>query len=98
METKQDDRANLVDTVTEGFQLLDPTARLLVWIITRADSAHARGLVARVALRAIVEIRVRSTWTVPAGHQRSRTVSLSNARTHKCSPSWRYADTDGACT
>ncbi len=58
---------NLVDVVPKTFQLLHSTPCLLVGVIPSTNSAHAGRLVASVALRAVIKVRIWSTRTIPAG-------------------------------
>ena len=48
----------LVDTVTQTFQLLDPTSRLLIRIIPSTNSTHTRRLISCIALCAVIEVGI----------------------------------------
>jgi len=60
------DELDLVGRVAQAPQLLDARARLRIGVVPRADRAHARRLVARVRLRAVLKVRVGPSRAVDA--------------------------------
>lgn len=60
------DEFDFVARVAQLLQLLDPVPRLQERMVSRSDRAHARRLVARVALCRVFEVAVRAAWTVDA--------------------------------
>ena len=79
---EKEDRTDLVHAVTKSFQLLNAATRLFIWVITGPDGTHTRRLVPSVALRAVVEIGVRSTRAVSAGVVSSQGIGHSRHQTH----------------
>ena len=66
--------ACLVDVVSQTFQLLHASSRLLVRIVPCTNCAHARWLVSCIALGTVVEVRVWPTGAISA------TVSIRHER------------------
>ncbi len=58
---------DLVHIVTKAFELLYAASCLFVRVIACPDSTHTGRLVTCIALRAVIEVRVGSSWTVSAG-------------------------------
>ena len=75
--------AHLVDGVPQAAQLVHAAARLHVGVVARADGAHARRLVPRVALRAVLEVAVGAARAVHADRARCRDVRTPGLATHQ---------------
>jgi len=64
----------LIDAMSQALQLLYSPPRLFVWIITGSYCSHACWFITRIALCAVVEIRIRAAGAV------SEQMRISNGR------------------
>ena len=79
-----DNKLDLVDAMSELFELLETMLGLQVGVVAGAYGTHRRRLVARVRLRLVLEVRVGPARTVHAYVARHGDVRTSMRLAHHC--------------
>lgn len=83
---------NLVDTMSQTFQLLHSPPGLFVRVVACSYCAHAGWLVACIALRAVIEVGIWSAGTVTVGSSEIEPLLMRDRYDHLHAnvPSHRY--------